>query len=877
MKVTLATTQAHGIAKGAVPMTNRAERGQQIAQSIKDFTSKEQAVELLTSMRDGLRNRTGLVRLIHTTKTDGPNMAFQSFDKKWGNSTRTLETKAALIAYFDLAGLDKKELNHYLSGITERGHRIQGAQIFQILNGSLAPQNVFQPQTGSGSGGAHRSQAVVGDLVHTNLDQRDPDLGGVVQNLQNPIAAPNPQNPLPFAQPSQSKISQPVYVAQEPSVHGIEDYDSKGNYAPGQRNLAVVNQPVAAVISNVDLEAGNYALVQPQFTLREAIDNAGVDRSQMTEIGKGGIGKAYEVSRNGENVVLKVPVNQANIAKLPVVGLRSLSPTPHLARTNEVTAAYLKSHQISNICIPTDFLVHITRNGKPSYEMIPAGQAFKKWALKELQSTPCPVIRIAGSIMPKAPGQGLEKLISSSSSQPSPLSGDDLTSIAKSSLQTLRQFADHGFVHGDIKPLNMIYDPAGKQLTFIDTGGLAKISKDPTLSERTKFSANRGATRLYSHPSTLADAKVGHEQDLFSMGLSLLESGLRSAGRNNDWAQASRLVKDLQNTINPAERIRAELRGKVGNLGPNTVEDLALRLIEASLGEKNSIMPDRMKAILHDLDQHAALGGPGLAAVDPDSFKPPQNFSSSKASVEVRERAKREFSPEDLKNPGELVDGRSRGDLLALKFGVNIDKADERFAQHLEQHAMRELDFFADPGGIGFGQADRVKEFNALANAGPRRIAFEGDNPLEIDFSAALQPGNAQDIDARLQARNLPGIKNLADILPAFLSNKFMDGLLKDGSPERNALKDFSFQSGPQTSQKIRILDDGMIRIEASRTRKAESVSNKGQKYTLDPAQSSVTENVLLELRLRPTVPNKPPAAEITVKDASYNINLCRA
>lgn len=903
----LADTNAHGVSTRTSPLTNRPARAAAIGDRItQSGTTRDQAVELLTRMRDGLQGRTGLVRLIHTTRTEGPNMAFESFNKKWGNSTRTLETKAALIAYFDLAGLDKTELNNYLGRITERGHRIQGAEIFRVLNGSLAAQNVAQPQTGSGGERSHRSQALVAHSFPQNIDQPDPDPNkgaqgslAVVEDLvqphvdqqnpgpgggeQNPIADPNLQNPGPSAQPSQPEISQPVLVAQDPSVHDIDDYDSKGNYAPDRRNLAVVNQPVPAVVSNADLQAGNFAMVQPQFTLREAIDNAGVDRSQMTEIGKGGFGKAYEVTRNGEKVVLKVPVAQGDIQKFPLVGLSSLSQKPRLARTNEVTAAYLKSHQISNVCIPTDFLVHITRNGQSSYEVVPAGQDFKKWALAELQNAPRPVIRIAGSIMPKAPGQGLEKLILSTANKPSPLSSADLRSIATTSLQTLRQFADHGFVHGDIKPLNMIYDPAGKQLTFIDTGGLAKISKDPALAERTKFRANRGFTRLYSHPSTLADAKVGHEQDLFSIGLSLLECGLKSSAKTTDWAQASRLVDDLQKSSNPAERIRAELRSKVGNPGPNTLEDLALRLIEISLGEKNAIMPDRLKAILHELDSHAALGGPGLPAVDPDSFKPPRNFTSSQASVERRPPAKKEFLPEDLANPGELVDGRDRGDLMTLKFGVNLDKAEERFTQHLENHAKRELDFFASPGVIAPGRAERVKEFEILANAGPRKIAFEGDNPLEMDFSEALKPGGAPDIDARLQARNLPGIQNLAAILPAFLSNKFMDGLLKDGSPERNAINDFSFSGGPQTSQQIRILEDGTIRIEASRTRKADAIwkanagSQIGQKIALDPAQSNVTENIVLELRLRPTVPNKPPAAEIVVKNVSYQLNLCRA
>lgn len=871
MKVTLATTGTHGVAKGTAPMTDRAARGAQIAQNIKDSTSKEQAVELLTQMRSGLVNRTGLVRLIHTTKTTGSNMAFQSFDKKWGNSTRTLETKAALIAYFELAELDTTLLKAYLNtSITERGDLIRGDMIFRILekaNLKPAPQpNPIQ------AGGEQNLQIPIADNLPVNIPQPNIIQGGVEQNV--PMAGAHSQKPAVASQPPAEQNVGPnqTVVANKPSVHDIDDYDSKGSYAPGRQKLQLLNQPQPPVVSNADLQAGNFAFVPPptQFTLNEAIDNAGVDFANKQEIGEGGFGQAYQVNRGGETVVLKVP-NEQNVNKFPEVTMISLNGKLRLNRTNEVTAAYLKSDKISNVCIPTDFLVHITRAGQSSYEMIPAGQAFKKWALAELQSRPQPTIRIAGSIMPKAPGEELFDQIVTSQLKP-----DDLQAIAKKSLETLGQFANHGFVHGDIKPENMIYDTAGKQLTFIDTGGLAKISqKTQKLEKHTQFHGSRGVTKFYSHPSTLAGNRVGHEQDFFSMGMTILQSSYIT--KKMGWSSLANSIEGWKKSADPAASLRANLRSRIGNPSAGSLEDLALRLIEISLEGKDPILPARAKAILTELANHAAVGGPGLPPVDTDSLKPPRNFSSIQSSVEIRQRARGEWNPEDLKNPGELVDGRSKGELVALKIGVNVNKVDERFAQHLEEHAMRELDFFANPGVIAFGHADRVKEFNALANAGPRKIALEGDNGLEIDFSAALQPGNAPDIDARLQARKLPGIKNLADILPAFLSNKFMDGLLRDGSPERNALKDFSFHGGPQTSQKIRILEDGTIRIEASRTRRAAQLMDQSKKLiNLDPAKSSVTENVVLELRLQPTSANKPPVAEIVIKDVSYELNLCK-
>jgi hypothetical protein len=84
------------------------------------------------------------------------------------------------------------------------------------------------------------------------------------------------------------------------------------------------------------------------------------------------------------------------------------------------------------------------------------------------------------------------------------------------------------------------------------------------------------------------------------------------------------------------------------------------------------------------------------------------------------------------------------------------------------------------------------------------------------------------------------------------------------------------FSPGARWSQTVQILENGTIRIEASRTRRAAQLTDKGQKITLDQTQSSLKENIILELRLQPTSANKPPAAEIVIKDVSYEVNLCK-
>jgi hypothetical protein len=51
---------------------------------------------------------------------------------------------------------------------------------------------------------------------------------------------------------------------------------------------------------------------------------------------------------------------------------------------------------------------------------------------------------------------------------------------------------------------------------------------------------------------------------------------------------------------------------------------------------------------------------------------------------------------------------------------------------------------------------------------------------------------------------------------------------------------------------------------------------DKGQIINLDKSQSSLKENIILELRLQPALAKKTPAAEILIKDVSCEVNLCK-
>ncbi len=467
----IGTTLTHGVSKAAISMDNRQARGESIAQNIKNTTSQGQAVDLLRGMRDAMQtrmnngstNRDTLVRLIHTTKTTGDNMAFQTLDKKLGNSTRTLETKAALLAEFETAGWDTTELHTYLDTITTRQDRILEDRIFTILDNA-----------------ANKAQAE-GPNIRVDNGQ-----------TTNPWSADTTDH-------------------------------------------------------------------EPQ-------------------LGAGAQGVVYQIKINDNPMVVKI----FDKLKLPPpVQLDPQRTTPHIKRDLEVTAAFLKA-QTSSVIQPKYFLVTVTANGADQELLVKGGKDFKEWSKAQLWDSEAgslranpPQIQITGLAMPLAEGKTLDAAV-----QENPV---DFSQTANSALNSLVQLASNGFVHGDIKPANLFVKNNG-ELSLIDTGSMAKISKDAAnrlvAQQGDSFDkATRPCTSHFTHPGHLPDfKKVGMEQDLFSMGVTLLETKLLNIAKTLEPDEAEDFT-DVANQIlnaideenqapdqNSATTIRVEIRNQLADL-----------------------------------------------------------------------------------------------------------------------------------------------------------------------------------------------------------------------------------------------------------------------------------------------------------------------
>ena len=487
----LGTTQATGVSKATHGMDDRAARADAIAQNISNNTSAGQARDLLTGMRNTLRAQNNgdetLLRLVHTTKTDR-SMAFESLNKKFGNSTRTLETKAALIAEFEKAGWDTSDLKAYLDPVTTRGDRIYANDILTILENASA-----------------------------KAETEGPDFR---------------------------------FNAAETTVPWTKENTC---HAP--------------------------------------------------ELGKGGFGSVQKMKFNGEPMAVKM-LKEDEKTILPSVSLDQSQVTPHIKREREVTAAFIKS-DTNSVIKPKYFMVQVTQqSGELEHLLVKGGKDFKEWAKSQLwdseTSLPranAPTIHVTGLAMPLADGKTLGFALKETRV--------DFKQAAESSLNSLIQLSRHGFVHGDIKPDNLILRNDGG-IAMIDTGSMAKISEDAV--NRRNFphpsdsfdKSTRPTTPHYTHPGHPPDfKKVGMEQDLFSMGVTLLETKLLNIAKTlqpdeaEDFTDAANQILNTIKAENDApdahsaDTIREEIRTQLADLKyshPGAFADGELDWAESVIG-----------------------------------------------------------------------------------------------------------------------------------------------------------------------------------------------------------------------------------------------------------------------------------------------------
>jgi hypothetical protein len=261
---------------------------------------------------------------------------------------------------------------------------------------------------------------------------------------------------------------------------------------------------IAAGLTTVGAESG--------ASEQEALDKLGIRQDSSVKLGQGGFGQVVQAERAGsaQTRVYKQVKPDHNESALKL-GAPKEDGKPRLERRGPASSAYLGKN-ITGVVRPEVYLIKETPpgNAPPVFHAVEGDKNFKTWAARHLQSNPETKLALAGVLMQAARGVvGMD-----GESHIAPIEPAALHSAALDGLKTLKQLSAKGFVHGDIKPLNMFFDEAAGKVQLIDTDSMKKMRKG-------QQGCSIMSTKAYSHPN--ARKKTGFEQDLFGLGLSVLE------------------------------------------------------------------------------------------------------------------------------------------------------------------------------------------------------------------------------------------------------------------------------------------------------------------------------------------------------------------
>lgn len=231
--------------------------------------------------------------------------------------------------------------------------------------------------------------------------------------------------------------------------------------------------------------------------------------SEVTPLGSGGEGFTFGIKdAQGAERVYK---GQNYAGDLAYVG----------AREQDVGAIYSsRLRQSPHLLTPSHFLMGFGgEENKPQTLMrVPADRV--KELAKEANLARGEPKRwlIYGLEMPKAAGRPLD-------AQASTLTLQDVGQIAKGLHAALSDLAAHHAIHCDIKPENLMYNPADGQTQVIDFGGLQKLSKhDAAQGQKPQATRTIAKTPGFTPPWIDSMKSFGVERDRYAAAMTLLSS-----------------------------------------------------------------------------------------------------------------------------------------------------------------------------------------------------------------------------------------------------------------------------------------------------------------------------------------------------------------
>jgi len=640
---------------------------------------RDAADALLTTLRDDLQEKTGVVRLLHTSRAD-KDMRFQNagaFKRMFLSGGKLKRTGEVIHQLLQSAGLPEARANEFLRYVNQRGHSgVEAQTVLRYLDAlraetgetpaeALAKFGVTLNEAGRaqgrvlGSGGSGEAvlvryrgedsvykQALQAGARLARLPLQHTEASSADKKTEGALAQDNPsqEHIVPSQTVMKTRDQQPADLliplpSNERDSSNSSQFDSspevKGGNEQYQRFLYQQigvdydEKPLRqdSLLSESDAPIGK--------TKGHHAPHAHSDRPGGA-LTRQWIGGRPIIEEHGAHADLPSPGDEPNPSpnapetgvKPPSKAMAAPASTP-LARKGLGAAARMKD--LPQVITPSVYVIkEQSTAGETRFHAV-AGQArLKNWARAQ---GPDSTFEVLGLLMPKARGKQPVEYPSSNTDQDDPpprlnVSRNDLRSMAESSMTLLKGLAAHGFVHGDIKPENLIWDPATKVLQLIDIDGLQKVSKAEGTLVAEGLSDH---STLYANPVAFdpaykagATARLGLGRDVFSMGVVLLETALLARGESE---RARTLIENITFASDPPlqsqwKKLRGEHEKGLEALGEQPFEagslehfarECILRSVDyekARLARKDftfeRYMPDQSDHLLAQLER--ALG-----------------------------------------------------------------------------------------------------------------------------------------------------------------------------------------------------------------------------------------------------------------------------
>ncbi|MFM8983004.1 MAG: protein kinase domain-containing protein, partial [Spartobacteria bacterium] len=225
---------------------------------------------------------------------------------------------------------------------------------------------------------------------------------------------------------------------------------------------------------------------------REGLEAIFPEGGKPAKLASGAQGAVYSVG--GDRVYKKIIQNQE--ITIPFVG--------------DLAASKLR--ESANVAVPTDFFIQVVRDGASNVVKVPAN-GVQEWSR--------PVVgmgsdlNMVGTLMPKAPGETVEKKMKDGIFKTDP---GVFKSLAKGLVEGLQEMHKNNLVYHDLKPANILMDTDSGRVTFVDLGEIVELTdSDPTTSKY-------AGSELMMEPRVKQREPHGTEVDYYSLAVTLLAS-----------------------------------------------------------------------------------------------------------------------------------------------------------------------------------------------------------------------------------------------------------------------------------------------------------------------------------------------------------------